>query len=239
MTISVAILAGGLATRLRPLTEHFPKAMIDVNGKPFLEYQLALLKQQNLTEIVLCVGYEGKQIEDYFGNGHKYGVNLQYSYDGDTLLGTGGALKKALPLLSNTFTVIYGDSYLGIDYHPVISTLNNQDKIEPYPALALMTVYKNSSQYDQSNVLYKDNSIIKYDKRNPTPEMEHIDWGLGVINKGAFASFDSSKQFDLADLYEQLVSKKQLLGFEVFQRFYEIGSHQGLTEFKELKKEVS
>ena len=107
---SVAILAGGLATRIRPLTEKFPKSLIDINGRPFIDYQLQMLKANGLSDVVLCVGYEGRQIEDHLGDGARHGLKVRYSYDGRELVGTGGALRKALPLLSDPFLVIYGDS---------------------------------------------------------------------------------------------------------------------------------
>lgn len=238
MKTSVAILAGGLATRLRPITEKYPKAMIDIHGKPFIEYQFALLAGHGLTDIVLCLGYEGKQIEDYFGDGHRFGVNLRYSYDGDVLLGTGGAIQKALPLLSDVFIVLYGDSYLKADYPSIVShflTFYTPDASDS--PIGLMTVYKNDNQFDTSNVIFQEEKIIKYDKRNPLPEMEYIDWGLGILTKTAFESFNG--KFDLADLYEFLVDQKKLMGYEVFQRFYEIGSFDGLNEFKKLVQQGS
>ena len=244
MSHSVVILAGGLATRLRPLTETLPKAMVDVCGKPFLTHQLALLKQQGLTNIVLCVGYEGEQIERYFGNGDRVGVRLRYSYDGETLLGTGGALQQALPLLDEVFMVLYGDSYLDMDYRPIMARfLKRYHPQNSESPLALMTVYHNSSQFDQSNVLFEEEQIRHYDKRRPTGDMHHIDWGLGILSKPAFEQFFPHRSggpaaggpvsFDLADLYQSLVSCQKLMGFEVFTRFYEMGSPQGLAELRE------
>ncbi|MBF0288340.1 MAG: NTP transferase domain-containing protein [SAR324 cluster bacterium] len=237
MNTSVAILAGGLATRLRPLTKNLPKSMIEIHGKPFFEYQLALLKKQGLTNIVACVGYQGKQIEKYFGNGSRFGVNLQYSYDGKTLLGTGGSLRHAFPLLSEVFLVIYGDSYLDIEYAPVIQGFLKKYQGLPDSPLALMTVYKNDNQLEQSNVCFHEGNIIQYEKQNPTLEMKHIDWGLNIFSKQAFAESSFPTRFDLTDLYQQLIPAKKVMGHEVFQRYYEIGSHQGLEEFKELMQD--
>ena len=234
----VAILAGGVATRLRPITEKLPKGMIDIHNKPFLEYQLALLKQQGFENILLCVGFEGKQIETYFGNGSRFGVNIHYSYDGNKLLGTGGALKKALPLLSEIFIVIYGDSYLDEDYVLILNNFMQKYRGITNPPLALMTIFKNENQFDQSNVLFREGEIIKYDKKDTLAEMKHIDWGLGILSKKAFEEFSSLSQFDLADLYEHLVTQKKLVGFEVSKRFYEIGSFKGIEEFKKLIKRI-
>ncbi|MBF0280860.1 MAG: nucleotidyltransferase family protein [SAR324 cluster bacterium] len=238
MKIPVAILAGGLATRLRPLTSTLPKAMVDICGQPFLSHQLSLLRKQGLTDIVVCVGFEGKQIESYFGNGKDFGVDLTYSYDGDTLLGTGGALRQAFPFLGDVFMVLYGDSYLDIDYRPAIEAFleQHQGNVSDSP-LALMTVYQNEGHYDQSNVLFRQGHLLQYDKQHPNAEMRHIDWGLGILSKKAFSYTRNSGAFDLADLYQSLVSSKKLMGFEVFTRFYEMGSHQGLEELKALIKE--
>lgn len=245
MNISVAILAGGLATRLRPLTQTLPKAMIEIEGKPFLAYQLELLKKMGLVNIVLCVGYEGQQIETYFGKGEPFGVELHYSYDGATLLGTGGALQKAFPLLDEVFLVLYGDSYLPLDYLPIVSHFLKQYRHDFSQApLGLMTVYENNSRFERSNVHFSNGKIRGYDKQTLLPEMKHIDWGLGIFSKKAFVLFeaDTRKQtdlcqidpsFDLAELYQYLVSTERLLGLEVFQRFYEIGSPSGLQEFRE------
>jgi len=191
-----------------------------------------------LTNIIVCVGYEGKQIEAYFGNGEGFGVDLKYSYDGDTLLGTGGALRQAFPLLDDVFMVLYGDSYLDIDYHPIIAAFLKQYHSETSDLpLALMTVYQNDSDFDQSNVLFQKGQLLQYDKRNPTPSMKHIDWGLGIFSKKAFEYASESLPFDLADLYQTLVSSEKLIGFEVFTRFYEMGSHQGLEELRALIKQ--
>ncbi len=234
MNTSVAILAGGLATRLRPLTENLPKSMIEIHGKPFFEYQLTLLKKQGLTNIVACVGYQGKQIEKYFGDGSRFGVDLKYSYDGETLLGTGGSLRQALPLLSDTFLVIYGDSYLDIPYLPVIQHFLEQYERSPDHPLALMTVYEDDSQREQSNVFFDAGKIIKYDKQAYDAKMKHIDWGLSIFSKQAFTASSFPPRFDLTDVYQQLIPLNQLIGYEVFERYYEIGSHRGLQEFKEL-----
>ena len=233
MTIPVAILAGGLATRMRPLTEKFPKALLEIHGRPFIEYQLALLQQQGFTQIVLCIGYEGQQIEAHLGSGEKFGVRLSYSYDGTELLGTGGALKKALPFLGEVFFVLYGDSYLDIAYAPVVETFLANYQQTPESSLALMTVYKNDNQLDRSNVWFQNGQLLKYDKRKPIPEMEHIDWGLGILTRQALQLFEIPK-FDLADLYERLVAQKKMMGYEVSQRFYEVGSFKGLEELRTL-----
>src|SRR5947207_5978692 len=220
----VAILAGGLATRLRPTTEKIPKALIIVAGQPFLAHQLRLLQSAGIRKVVLCVGYRGEMIEREFGNGRNFGVELSYSYDGPDLLGTGGALKKALPFLGEHFLVLYGDSYLPIDYAAPARALVASGK------LGLMTVFRNEGRWDTSNVWFADGAIKNYDKKQQTPEMHYIDYGLGVFDAAAFAGFPADKAFDLADIYQHLIARGELAGYEVNQRFYEIGSPAGLAE---------
>ena len=225
---SVAILAGGLATRLRPLTDSVPKALINVSGEPFLAHQLRLLRSQGIQRVVLCVGYLGDKIEQEFGNGSQYGMKVDYSFDGPELLGTGGALKRALPCLPKEFFVLYGDSYLPINYSAVAKAF--RDSRKP----ALMTVFKNQNRWDASNVEFDGKKIRRYDKKHRTQDMHHIDYGLGVLRAGVLANWPDDQTFDLADVYRELAEKEQLAGFEVMQRFYEIGSGEGLAELQAL-----
>jgi MurNAc alpha-1-phosphate uridylyltransferase len=221
--LSVAILAGGLATRLRPLTEKIPKSMVEVAGKPFIAWQLEYLYLQGIRHVVLCVGYLGEQIQTYIADGAAYGLKVDYVFDGPKLLGTGGALKAALPLLGNAFFVYYGDSYLPIDFRAVESDFGKQGKP------ALMTVLKNNNAWDKSNVLFSGNHI-EYNKQAPRTEMQHIDYGLGILSASVLEHYPDNAVLDLADVYHRLSIEGSLAGHEVFQRFYEIGSHQGLQE---------
>ncbi|MCL4490359.1 MAG: nucleotidyltransferase family protein [Nitrospirae bacterium] len=220
----VAILAGGFATRLRPITETIPKAMIDIAGRPFISYQMELLKRKGIERVVLCTGYLGKQIQDFLKDGSPFGITVTYSFDGDKLLGTGGALRKALPLLGDTFWVMYGDSYLDVDLKPILDYYTSHDE------KGLMTVLRNDNHWDRSNVVYNHGRIIRYDKQNITPDMHYIDYGLALLKKEAFDDFLEKEVFDLAELYGNLVVKGEMLGYEVTKRFYEIGSHKGLEE---------
>jgi NDP-sugar pyrophosphorylase family protein len=229
--IPVAILAGGLATRLRPITEKIPKALVSVAGEPFLAHQLRLLHAKGVRRAVLCVGYLGEMIEHDFGDGAAYGVELRYSFDGPKLLGTGGALRLALPLLGEEFFVLYGDSYLPIDYAAVYETFRTSGKP------GLMTVFRNEGAWDTSNVHFADGRIVRYDKREKTPEMRHIDYGLGVFRASVFAQQPAAEVIDLADVQRELVAKDALAGHEVFQRFYEVGSHAGLAELETLLRQ--
>ena len=224
----VAILAGGLATRLRPVTEKIPKALIAVAGRPFLAHQLRLLRKSGIRKVVLCVSYRGEMIEQEFGNGSNVGMELSYSYDGPELLGTGGALKKALPLLGDKFLVLYGDSYLPIDYSGPARAFAASGKP------ALMTVFKNENRWVPSNVWFEEGEIRRHDKKKLTPEMKHIDYGLGVLSAEALASWPDGKSFDLTDAYRDLIGQGKLAGFEIDRRFYEIGSPDGLAELDAL-----
>jgi NDP-sugar pyrophosphorylase family protein len=218
------ILAGGYATRLRPLTERIPKALIDVEGRPFLWHQLQLLKQHGIRRVVLAVGYLGDSIRDRFGDGSEVGISLQYSFDGPSLLGTGGAIKKALPLLPERFFVLYGDSYLACDYASVEEAFVGSN------LSGLMTVFRNEGLYDSSNVEYDGVRILRYDKKNRTQAMRHIDYGLGAFHSDAFASIPEGTPCDLVAVYQALLEAGNLAAFEVPERFYEIGSAEGLRE---------
>ena len=224
----VAILAGGLATRLRPLTETLPKALITVAGEPFLAHQLRLLRSKGIRRVVLCLGYLGDMVEQHFKDGDQYGMEIEYSFDGPQLLGTGGALKHALPVLNRQFFVLYGDSYLPINYGSVAQAFCNSGKP------ALMTVFKNDGRWDSSNVEFRGKEIRRYNKINRTEDMQYIDYGLGVFRAEVLANWPGDKPFDLADVYQDLTERKQLAGFEVTQRFYEVGSAKGMAELDSL-----
>jgi NDP-sugar pyrophosphorylase family protein len=224
MNYTVAILAGGLATRLRPITEKIPKALVEVAGKPFILHQLEDLRRQGFTKVVLCLGYLGEQVENLLGNGAFMDLDIKYSWDGNPLLGTGGALKKALPMLDNHFFVYYGDSFLPIDFAAVAKDFETKHKP------ALMTVLQNSNRWDTSNVLFQNGQIVEYNKQDPRQEMLFIDYGLGILSASLLGAMPDGQPFDLATLYHELSIKGLLSGFEVFERFYEIGSHKGLEE---------
>jgi NDP-sugar pyrophosphorylase family protein len=224
--LPVAILAGGLASRIRPITENIPKALIEIAGKPFICHQLEYLRNQGVRKCVLCIGYLGEMIRKEVGDGAKFGLEINYSDDGETLLGTGGSIKKALPLLDENFYVLYGDSFLPINFKPVEEFYFKSKKA------ALMTVILNENKWDQSNVIFSDGLILDYSKKVHKPAMQFIDYGLGILSKSLFISYKDTLIFDLADLYEELSIKSQLAGLEIFERFYEIGSHEGLKETK-------
>jgi NDP-sugar pyrophosphorylase family protein len=228
MSFPIVILAGGLATRLRPLTEKIPKALVGVAGRSFLEHQIELLKRNAITEVILCVGYLGEMIEERYGDGEALGIRIRYSFDGPNLLGTGGAIRKALAFLPDAFFVLYGDSYLPVDYQAVAAAFADAGKP------ALMTVFANADAWDTSNVWFEHGCIRLYSKREKRPEMHYIDYGLMICSRQMFGDAPIDVPFDLADTLENLSRKGELAGYEVNQRFYEIGSPAGLAELDQL-----
>jgi NDP-sugar pyrophosphorylase family protein len=225
--LPVAILAGGLGTRLYPLTERVPKALVEINGEPFLAHQLRLLRARGIERVVLCIGQHGERIQEYAGDGAPFGVSIAYSSDGPVLRGTAGAIRQALPLLGEAFFVLYGDSYLPCSYRGVEQTF--QAAGEP----GLMTVHRNEGRWDTSNVEYAGGRILAYDKKNRTPRMQYIDYGLGVFTASAFST---AQHADLAGVYQDLLHRDQLAACEVPERFYEIGSFEGMRELSEYLK---
>ena len=230
--IPVAILAGGLATRLRPITEKIPKSLVPVAGRPFLAHQLEMLHARGIRRAVLCIGHLGEMIQRDFGS-EACGIKLDYSFDGEKLLGTGGAIRRALPKLGEEFFILYGDSYLPLDFAPVAEFFHLSGKS------GLMTVYRNEGKYDTSNVVFADDEIKIYDKKAKLPEMRHIDYGLSLFKAGVFEKFPADEKFDLADVMQKLVREKQLAGYEVPERFYEMGSPAGLAELETLLQSKS
>jgi len=228
MTLPVAILAGGLATRLRPESEHTPKSLIPVAGRPFAAHQLDLLARAGAARVVFCVGYRGDMVEQAMGDGSRWNLAVQYSHDGPELLGTGGALRRALPLLGDRFLVLYGDSYLRCDYGAVERAFLGSGKP------ALMTVVRNDGRRDRSNVAFERGRIVRYDKAAQDASMHHIDYGLGALTASVLSARPGNQPFDLAGVYGELAARGDLAGFEVAGRFYEIGSPEGLAETRAL-----
>lgn len=231
--LPLAILAGGFATRLGQLTTKTPKCLIEINGRPFVDWQLDLLIESGYTDFVFCVSYKSEAVQEYLGDGSDKGVSIQYSFDGETQLGTGGAIQKALPKLGDVFGVIYGDSYLPTDYASAEQYFLNSK------SYALMTVYENKNQFDASNVEFVDRKLINYEKGSNNRKMHHIDYGITFFRDAAFLPWGDHLSFDLSEVCHQLATRGQLLGFEVFERFYEIGSLEGIREFSKYLKEAS
>lgn len=225
--VPVALLAGGLATRLRPITTTIPKSLVEVAGKPFLDHQLRLLARNRVRRVVLCIGHLGEMIEEYAGDGRRYGLDLKYVYDGPTLLGTGGALRQALPHLGSLFWILYGDSYLDIDYAAVLRDFHQQGK------RGLMTVMRNGNQWDRSNVVFRNGKLLTYDKKTLHPDMEYIDYGASLLRREVLEAYPEGQPFDLADVFHDLVARRDMAGSEMTRRFYEIGSPTGIEQTSE------
>jgi NDP-sugar pyrophosphorylase family protein len=225
--LPIAIVAGGLGTRLAPITETVPKALVPVNGRPFIDWQLELLRANGITDVVLCVGYLGEMIEDYLGDGSRFGCAVSYSYDGPQRIWTAGAIAKALPLLGRRFFTTYGDSYLNCDYRAIENAFVRSGKP------GLMTVFRNDGRLLPSNVRYHEGRIEAYEKSSPEPDMHHIDYGLSLFDRAAFAGVPLDRPTDLAAVFQQLVRAGALAGYEVPTRFYEVGSPEGIAQFED------
>jgi NDP-sugar pyrophosphorylase family protein len=229
--IPVALLAGGLATRLQPVSQGLPKALVPVAGRPFIDHQLNLLHRNGIRTVVMCLGHLGELVQHHVGDGAKFGMRVQYSFDGPSLLGTGGAIRRALPHLGDVFWVMYGDSFMDIDYASVLRAFDNRPE-----ALGLMTVLRNNGQWDKSNAVFRDGQLLRYDKKNATPEMDYIDYGIALLRRSAAERIGEAAS-DIAELYAQLVAEGAMVGYEVFTRFYEIGTPQSLAEANEYLKQ--
>jgi NDP-sugar pyrophosphorylase family protein len=229
VSLPIAIIAGGLATRLGSLTEQLPKILLEVAGRPFAEHQLALLQKAGIARVVYCVGHLGRQVEDTLGDGSRWGMTFDYIHDGPQLTGTGGAVLRALPRLGKAFFVMYGDSYLDCDYSAIERSFVQSG------LAGLMTVFANDDRWDRSNVEYRSGRIVRYDKGARTPDMRHIDYGLGVLTPGAFEAWkNKTGPLDLGRVYQALIERESLAGYDVPTRFYEIGSLEGLADTRAL-----
>jgi len=229
----IAVLAGGLATRMRPLTETVPKSMLEVAGEPFIAHQLRLFRRQGLSRVVLCLGHLGSSVEDFVEDGSTFGLSVSTSFDGETLLGTAGALNKAALLLGDVFWVVYGDSYLDIDLGPIWSSFQSDGRP------ALMTVYRNEDRWDKSNVFFRNGRIVTFEKNIADPAMKHIDYGLLLLRREVLEAVPDGEKTDLADVLCPLVRNDLVAGFEVRERFYEIGSRKGLRQTEEYIQHVN
>ena len=229
-SMQVVVLMGGLGTRLKDYTKACPKSLVDVNGKPFFSYQLELLRAWGFKNFLFLIGYKADMIEEYFKDGSDFGVSIKYCYDGEKLLGTGGAVRRAYDYLEDDFILIYGDSFMDIDYE---ETVYRYIKGKENGARALMTVLCNNNRFDKSNVVMDGLELKLYDKHNPTPEMDYIDYGVCVYEKSLFEDYEEGEAFDIAKIQHELSIKGQMVAQIVTKRFYEIGSPESLAEFKE------
>lgn len=225
--ITVVILVGGLATRLYPITKDIPKSLVRVGGKAFISWQLQWLSSVGVKRVVLCTHHMSEMIENYIRSHDNFGIEVLFVNDGHQSLGTGGAIKNASHLLDETFAVMYGDSYLDLDLEMVHQTFLETR------ASAMMTVFRNDGKFDTSNLEFREGKVLNYSKERPSPEFTYIDYGLSFFNKQAFESYSLGEKFDLSEVFANLSSLGILAGFEVFRRFYEVGSYSGLKDFLE------
>jgi len=200
--------------------------MVPVNGKPFLEHEIGLLKRSGIEDFVLCVGHLGEKVEDHFGNGSGWGVKVRYSYDGPKLMGPVGALKRAEPLLEECFFVTYGDAYLRADYRSIMRALLDSGR------LGLMTVYENHNRYGKSDVVVREGHVVRYDKEGRHRGMDWVNFGVSALRKRALALVPSGRECFEDEFYGELIKRDELLAFPVEERFYEIGSPAALREFE-------
>ncbi len=219
------ILAGGLGTRLRPISETIPKALVPVAGRPFIEYQIGLFHRRGVRDLIICLGHLGHLIEEHLGDGRRFDVSIRYGYERDGLLGTAGAIKNVEPLLEDAFFVQYGDSYLLVDYGEVMAYFRQHD------VSGLMVVYKNHDRWGRSNVVVNGDRVCVYDKSQKSPAMGYIDFGVSAFRREAFAEVPVGVATDLSTVHQALIEQRQLLAYEASHRFYEVGSPEGLQEF--------
>lgn len=224
--IQIAIIAGGFATRLGDITIKQPKSLIKIAGKSFIEHQIEFLVKSGVQDIVLCLGHLGKMIEDHVGNGNRFGIPIRYSYE-DCPLGTAGALKNAAALLNDPFITLYGDSYVFLNFRHVMRFFQSQNK------LALMTVYYNKNLYDRSNTDINGPLVHHYSKTKTTENVRYIDYGVNIFRKEVLQLVPEGQSCDLEEIFKGLIREKELLAYEVNDRFYEIGSMQGIQDFTE------
>ncbi len=226
--MQIVIPCGGFATRLGALAKDTPKALMNVNGRAFIEWQLDLIKKYNFDEVVLCIGHLGEKIQSFIGDGVKYGITIRYSYD--TQLGVIGAIKNAESLLNKHFFMMYGDSYLPkLDFNDMYKKFVNQDK------LAMMSVWKNNNEIDQSNIIVKEKEVISIGKT----DSEYIDYGAIVFDKKVLDYIPKYTSFSTKDFWKILSKKRQLAAYEVQSRFYDIGSPERLKEVDDVLKNNS
>ncbi len=227
------LLVGGLGTRLRPLTRDVPKPMILVGGVPYLEHQLRYLRRQQIRNVVMLTGYLGRQIEDYFGDGARFGLSVRYSREEEPL-GTGGALLQAVSLLDETFLIIYGDSFLPIDYRDLHRRLTS-------PVQAVLAVYDNrlDDTMVPNNIALDDRGLVmRYDKSSGAPDLTHVDAGVLAMRRSAIELHRGGRGFSLEnEIFPKLIARGQLLAYAVPHRFHDIGTPEGLSLFEDALRE--
>jgi NDP-sugar pyrophosphorylase family protein len=221
----VAVLAGGLGTRMAKRTgPRLPKALLEVAGRPFIDFKLGQLAEEGATRVVMLLGHGAGAIAEHVGDGAAYGLDIEILHDGEALLGTGGAVRRALPLLGEAFWVTYGDTFLQVPMAEV------EEAFRGCGRQGLMTVFKNADAWDASNVALREGLVAEYRKGAPSGTFTYIDYGMSILTAGAFAPSSPGAAFDLGEVLQSLIAGRELAGFEVAERFYEIGSEAGYEE---------
>jgi len=226
--MQVVILAGGLASRMRPETNETPKSLLTVAGRPFVDWQLERLEASGARSVVMCVGYLGEEIETHVGRGVDRTFSVGYSYDGQELGGTGGALRRALARLESEFVVTYGDSYLPFDYAAPLADLRAHPE-----ALGTMSVYRNAGAFGPSNVALDGDFVAKYEKGSSDAALDCIDYGAIALRRSVLEGIEDGAVWGLEALWRTLARKRQLRAFVVPERFYEIGSLEGRRDLEQ------
>lgn len=229
--LPVVILAGGLATRLRPLTDDIPKAMVKINGKPFIHWQIQKLAQEGFKEIIISIGHLGHQISDYLGDGGRYNVGVKFIHDGNSQLGTGGALTKVAESITGKFLVTYGDSYLPVSFSSVAS------RFEKSNFLSIMTITSQVNSREKSNIYFYDGRILEYSKDSGDSRLNFLDYGLLGFSSSLFGVVRSGRNWDLEELIKFLISISQMEAIQVDERYFEIGSYEGINELTKYLEE--
>jgi NDP-sugar pyrophosphorylase family protein len=226
--MQAVILAGGLATRMRPKTLTVPKSLLEVAGRPFVDWQLEKLAACGYRDVVMCVAHLGEQIRAHVGEGERYGLRVRYADEGPTLLGTAGAIRAALDLLEAAFLVTYGDSYLPFDYAAPLRELGAHDDCD-----GVMAIFKNEGKWDPSNVRTDGAWVLAYEKGTKDPAFDHIDYGATAIRRDVIARIPSTVAFGLDQVQHDLAEKKRLRAHVARARFFEIGSPEGLATLEQ------
>jgi MurNAc alpha-1-phosphate uridylyltransferase len=226
--VQVAILAGGLATRILPRTLTVPKSMLEVAGRPFVDWQLEKLAARGFDDVVMCVSHLGDVIRAHVGDGGRFGLRVRYSDEGPSLLGTGGALRAALPLLDATILVTYGDSYLPFDYAAPVRDLEAHDDCD-----GVMSVFANHGKWDASNVATDGAWILRYEKGATDAALDHIDYGATALRRDVIAAIPSGEKYGFDVVQRSLTERHRMRAHVAHERFFEIGSHEGLATLDE------
>lgn len=223
--MQAVVLAGGLATRMRPQTLRVPKSLLPVAGRAFVDWQLERLAQSGFDQVVMCVAHLGDQIRAHVGDGSRFGLRVAWSEEGPNLLGTAGAVRVALPLLAPEFLLTYGDSFLPFDYAAPLRVLGAHADCD-----GVLAIFKNDGQWDASNVHYSSGWVVRYEKGASDPAFDHIDYGAMALRRGVIEAFSEGVPLGLDAVQADLATRKRLRAFVARERFYEIGSPAGLAD---------